>query len=220
VEQPKAMPDVRGDAARRALVLQYITIGYNVVEGVIAITAGLAAASVALVGFGVDSGVEVVAALLIAVRLRAAIRTGAIDERKEYRALRFVAITFFALGAFIFFESVREIVAGAKPEKSLVGIVLTGVSIVTMSFLASVKRRTGLEMNSRLVVADAAETRLCVWLSVTTFLGLVAYAVLGWTWLDAVAGLVIALFAFNEGRRAWGGELTCDPGLTADRPVP
>jgi divalent metal cation (Fe/Co/Zn/Cd) transporter len=210
VEQPKAMPDVRGDAARRALVLQYVTIGYNVVEGIIAIGAGLAAASVALVGFGVDSGVEIVAALLIAIRLRAAIRTGAVDERKEYRALRFVALTFFALGAFILFESIREIVAGAKPEKSLVGIVLTGVSIVTMSFLASAKRRTGLAMNSRLVVADAAETRLCVWLSVTTFLGLVAYAALGWTWLDAVAGLVIALFAVNEGRRAWSGELTCD----------
>lgn len=210
MEQPKAMPDVRGDAARRALVLQYVTIGYNVVEGIIAITAGLAAASVALVGFGVDSGVEVVAALLVAVRLRAAIRTGAVDERKEYRALRFVAVTFFVLGAFILFESVREIVTGAKPEKSLVGIVLTGVSIVTMSFLASLKRRAGVAMNSRLVVADAAETRLCVWLSVTTFLGLLAYALLGWTWLDAVAGLVIALFAINEGRRAWSGELTCD----------
>ncbi|MFD8500740.1 cation diffusion facilitator family transporter [Amycolatopsis sp. NPDC059657] len=210
MEQPKAMPDVRGDAARRALVLQYVTIAYNVVEGIIAIGAGLAAASVALVGFGVDSGVEIVAALLIAIRLRAAIRTGAVDERKEYRALRFVALTFFALGAFILFESVREIVTGAKPEKSLVGIVLTGVSIVTMSFLASAKRRTGLAMNSRLVVADAAETRLCVSLSVTTFLGLVAYALLGWTWLDAVAGLVIALFAVNEGRRAWSGELTCD----------
>lgn len=210
MEQPKAMPDVRGDAARRALVLQYVTIGYNVVEGTIAITAGLAAASVALVGFGVDSGVEVVAALLVAVRLRAAIRTGAVDERKEYRALRFVAVTFFVLGAFILFESVREIVTGAKPEKSLVGIVLTGVSIVTMSFLASLKRRAGVAMNSRLVVADAAETRLCVWLSVTTFLGLLAYALLGWTWLDAVAGLVIALFAINEGRRAWSGELTCD----------
>ncbi|WP_410660974.1 cation diffusion facilitator family transporter [Amycolatopsis sp. lyj-112] len=210
MEQPKAMPDVRGDAARRALVLQYFTIGYNVVEGIIAITAGLAAASVALVGFGVDSGVEIVAALLIAVRLRAAIRTGTVDERKEYRALRFVALTFFALGAFILFESIREIVTGAKPEKSLVGIVLTGVSIVTMSFLASAKRRTGLAMNSRLVVADAAETRLCLWLSVTTFLGLVAYALLGWTWLDAIAGLIIALFAINEGRRAWSGELTCD----------
>jgi divalent metal cation (Fe/Co/Zn/Cd) transporter len=210
VEQAGALPDVRGDAARKALVLQYITIGYNLVEGVIAIAAGLAAASVALVGFGVDSGVEIVAALLIAVRLRAAIRAGAVDERKEHRALRFVALTFFALGGFILFESVREIVADAKPEKSLVGIVLTGISIVTMSFLAAAKRRTGRAMNSRLIVADAAETRLCVWLSVTTFLGLVAYALLGWTWLDAVAGLFIALFALNEGRRAWSGELTCD----------
>ncbi|WP_410641605.1 cation transporter [Amycolatopsis sp. lyj-346] len=208
--QPRARPDVSGDAARRALALQYVTIGYNVVEGVIAISAGLAAASVALVGFGIDSGVEVVSALLIAVRLRAAIRTGVVDERKERRALRFVALTFFALGAVIFAESVREIVIGAKPEKSLIGIVLTGVSMVTMPFLAAVKRRTGLAMNSRIIVADAAETRLCVWLSVTTFLGLVAYAVLGWTWLDAAAGLVIALFAVHEGRRAWSGELTCD----------
>jgi divalent metal cation (Fe/Co/Zn/Cd) transporter len=210
VEQPKALPDVSGDAARKALVLQYVTIGYNVVEGVIAVSAGLAAASVALVGFGVDSGIELVAALLIAVRLRAAIRTGAVDERKEHRALRFVSLTFFGLGAFILFESVREIVTQAKPEKSPVGIVLTGISIVTMSFLAAAKRRNGRAMNSRLVVADAAETRLCVWLSVTTFVGLVAYAWLGWTWLDAVAGLFIALFAINEGRRAWSGELTCE----------
>lgn len=210
MNQPKALPDVSGDAARKALVLQYVTIGYNVVEGVIAVGAGLAAASVALVGFGVDSVIELVAALLIAVRLRAAIRTGAVDERKEYRALRFVALTFFALGAFILVESIREVVVQAKPEKSLVGIILTGISVVTMSFLAAAKRRNGLAMNSRLIVADAAETRLCVWLSVTTFLGLVAYAVLGWTWLDAVAGLVIALFAINEGRRAWGGDLTCD----------
>lgn len=204
------MPDVRGATARKALVLQYITIGYNLVEGVIAVVAGVAAASVALVGFGVDSGIEVAAAVLIAVRLRAAIRTGAVDERKEYRALRFVAITFFALGAFILFESVRELLTDAKPEKSPIGIVLTGVSIVTMSYLAHVKRRTGLAMNSRLLVADAAETRLCVALSVTTFIGLVAYSLLGWTWLDAVAGLFIALFAINEGRRAWSGELTCD----------
>lgn len=210
MERPRALPDVRGEAARKALVLQYLTIGYNLVEGVIAVVAGLAAASVALVGFGVDSGVELVAAVLIAVRLRAAIRAGAVDERKEHRALRFVALTFFALGGFILFESVREIVADAKPAKSLIGIVLTGISIVTMSFLAAAKHRTGRAMNSRLIVADAAETRLCVWLSVTTFVGLVAYALLGWTWLDAAAGLFIALFALNEGRRAWTGELTCD----------
>ncbi|CRK55293.1 putative integral membrane protein [Alloactinosynnema sp. L-07] len=205
-----AVPDVRGVAARKAVLWEKVTIGYNVAEGIIAITAGLIAGSVALVGFGFDSWIEVAAATVVLVRLRAEIRGGEVDEAKERRALRFVAVTFFVLAAYVLFEGVRDLIEGSEPNTSVVGIVLTGVSIVIMPWLASVKRKAGEAMNSRLVIADAAETKLCAWLSVSTFVGLLAYALVGWTWIDPVAGFVIAAFAIKEGREAWEGELVCD----------
>jgi len=128
----------------------------------------------------------------------------------QRRALRFVAITFFVLAAYLTVEGVRDLLVGAAPEVSQVGIGLTAASILVMPWLAARKRAAGLQMRSRLVVADAAETRLCAWLSVSTFAGLVAYALVGWTWLDPAAGLVIAAFAIKEGREAWEGELVCD----------
>jgi divalent metal cation (Fe/Co/Zn/Cd) transporter len=202
--------DVGGAAARRAVRLEQATIAYNVVEGVVAVTAGLAAGSVALVGFGFDSGIEVAAASVVLWRLRADIRGGEVDEALQRRALRFIAVTFFVLAGYVIVEGVRDLVTGAAPDTSPVGIALTGASIVVMPLLARAKRRAGQAMGSRLVVADAAETRLCAWLSVSTFAGLVAFAVLGWTWIDAVAGFVIAGFAVSEGREAWEGELVCD----------
>jgi divalent metal cation (Fe/Co/Zn/Cd) transporter len=205
-----AVPDVRGPAARRAVALERLTIGYNIGEGVIAIGAGSLAGSVALVGFGVDSWIEVAAAAVVLHRLRAEIRGGAVDDVKERRALRFVALTFFALAAYVIVEGIRDLLGDARPDTSVAGIVLTGLSIVVMPWLAAAKRRAGRAMNSRLVVADAAETQLCAWLSVSTFAGLLTYALVGWTWLDPVAGFVIAVFALKEGKEAWEGELVCD----------
>lgn len=101
----------------------------------------------------------------------------------------------------------------------MVGIALTGLSIVIMPWLARAKRKAGLEMNSRLVVADAAETKLCAWLSVSTFVGLLTFAVFGWTWIDPVAGFVIAAFAIMEGKEAWEGDLVCDDGCEDDKPT-
>jgi divalent metal cation (Fe/Co/Zn/Cd) transporter len=190
--------------------LERATIGYNVVEGVVAVTAGLIAGAVSLIGFGFDSWIEVVAAVVVLTRLRSEIRGGVVDEVKERRALRFIAITFFALAVYVIVEGVRDLITGAEPDTSVAGIVLTGLSIVIMPWLAAVKRKTGRAMNSRLVVADAAETQLCAWLSVSTFVGLLAYALAGWTWLDPAASFVIALFALKEGREAWEGELVCD----------
>lgn len=203
-------PDVTGPAAHRAVRYAKFTIGYNVIEGIIAISAGTVAGAVSLIGFGIDSSIEVAAATVVLVRLLAEIKGGEPDEAKERRALKFIAITFFALAAFVTVEGIRDLVSGEKPDTSLVGIALTGVSIVIMPWLARVKRKAGLEMNSRLVVADAAETRLCAWLSVSTFVGLVAFALLGWTWIDPVAGFIIAGFAIMEGKEAWEGELVCD----------
>ncbi|MFG1697153.1 cation transporter [Nonomuraea sp. NPDC049309] len=186
------------------------TIGYNIVEGVIAIAAGAAASAISLIGFGIDSGIEVAAAAVVLTRLLAEIRGGEPDPVKERRALKFIAITFFALAAYVVFEGVRDLLGGEAPDTSIVGIVLTGASIVIMPWLARLKRKAGQEMNSRLVIADAAETKLCAWLSVSTFAGLVAYATFGWTWLDPVAGFVIAAFAVMEGKEAWEGELVED----------
>lgn len=214
---PPALPDVTGAAARRAVRYAKFTIGYNMIEGVIAVAAGTVAGAVSLIGFGIDSGIEVAAAAVVLVRLLAEIKGGEPDEAKERRALKFIALTFFALAAYVTVEGIRDLIGGEEPDTSIVGIVLTGLSIVIMPWLARAKRKVGLEMNSRLVVADAAETRLCAWLSVSTFVGLLAFAVFGWTWLDPVAGFVIAVFAIMEGKEAWEGELVCDDDAeTAD----
>lgn len=200
----------RASAARRAVRLEQLTIGYNVVEGIIAVTAGFIAGSVALVGFGFDSWIEVAAATVVLHRLVTELRGGSADEAAERRALRFVAVTFFVLAAYVTIEGVRDLITGSEPALSVVGIALTGLSIVVMPWLAYMKRRAGEAMNSRLVIADAAETKLCAWLSVSTFVGLVAYALAGWGWVDPVAGFVIAGFALKEGREAWEGELVCN----------
>lgn len=196
-------------AARRALRLEQVTIGYNALEGIVAVTAGLAAGLVSLVGFGIDSGIEVAAATVVLVRLRAELRGDGVDPVKERRALRFIALTFFALAAYVVVEGVQNLVAGEEPDASPVGIALTGLSVLLMPTLARMKRKVGQEMGSALLLADAAETRLCAWLSVSTFLGLVAFAVAGWTWIDAAGGFVIAFFAVREGREAWEGEIAC-----------
>jgi divalent metal cation (Fe/Co/Zn/Cd) transporter len=192
--------------ARRTLGLGGFTIGYNVVEGGVAIAAGLAAGAVALTGFGFDSVIEVVSAVVVVVRLAAEVRGEEPDERKEHLALRVVAVTFFLLAAYLVVEGVRDLIVAERPSTSVIGIVLTAASIVIMPTLAAAKRRVGLRMGSRLVIADAAETRLCAVLSVTTFLSLLLFLLLGWTWLDPVAGFVIAVFAVLEGREAWAGE--------------
>ena len=199
-------------AARRAVRLEQATIAYNAAEGVVAVTAGLAAGLVSLIGFGVDSAIEVAAAAVVLARITAEARGKGVDHVKERRALRFIAVTFFALAAYVLVEGARNLLTGETPDTSAVGIALTAVSVVLMPTLARLKQRAGEEMGSRLVIADAAETRLCAWLSVSTFLGLAAFAVFGWTWLDSVAGFVIAWFAIKEGREAWQGEIVCEDG--------
>ncbi len=197
-------------AGRRAIGLERATIAYNVGEGVIAVTAGVAAGLVSLVGFGIDSGIEVAAAAVVLHHLRAELRGGEVDKAKERRALRFIAVTFFALALYVTIEGIGNILRDDVPDTSAVGIVITGASIVIMPWLARAKRRAGEVLGSQLVIADAAETRLCAWLSVSTFAGLGAFSLFGWTWLDALAGFVIAGFAVVEGREAWEGELEAD----------
>ena len=193
---------------RRGLRLAWFTISYNVVEGLVAVTAGVLAGLVSLVGFGIDSGIESISAVLVAMRLSARLRHGTVDEAKERRALRLVAITFFLLAGYVTVEGIRGLIAGEVPDNSTVGIAVLIASLIVMPLLAAAKRRVGVALGGDpLILADAAETRICVWLSISTLAGLLLFQLTGAAWLDPVAGFVIAAFAIHEGIEAWHGEL-------------
>ena len=186
---------------RSALRLEYFTITWNVLEAVVAIGAGIAAGSIALVGFGFDSSIEGFAATVVIWQLQ-----GADDETREQRALKLIAITFFVLAAYVVFESVRDLVTSAEPETSAIGIGVAIVSIIVMPTLGFAKKRLADKMGSAVLRADAAETFLCSWLSIILLAGLVLNATVGWWWADPVAGLGIAWLALREGREAWSGD--------------
>jgi cation diffusion facilitator family transporter len=178
---------------RRALWLEYVTVGWNVVEGVVAIGAGLLAGSVALVGFGVDSSVEVISALGLLWRLRKAGPEATVAEESgaERRALYVVAATFFLLAAYIAVEAGSSLIGREAPERSTVGLVLSVLSLVIMPALAYMKQRTGRQMGSRALVADAAETWVCSYLSLALLAGVGLYALFGWWWADPVGALAM-----------------------------
>jgi len=187
--------------------LAQFSVVYNVGEGAVAITAGLLAGLVSLIGFGVDSGIESAASVLVGLRLAARLRHGEANEAKERRTLKFVAVTFFVLAAYVVIEGVRRLIDGEAPDSSMVGISLLALSVIIMPILARAKRRVGERFGDNLILADAAETKICVLLSISTLTGLGLYAPTGAAWLDPVAGFVIAAFAVHEGREAWEGEL-------------
>lgn len=195
----------RSRLGRRAQLLAGASVSYNAVEGVIAITAGLVAGSVALIGFGLDSAVEVSSGLIILWQFR-----HRLPESREQQALRLIAVSFLALAAYVTFESVRALVTGAEPEASPVGIALAVASLLVMPFLAWGQRRTGRALQSGSVVADSNQRLLCTYMSAALLVGLALNAALGW-WADPVAGLVIAGIALKEGRDAWRGEGCCAP---------
>ena len=190
--------------SRRAQLLAGTSVGYNVVEAVVAITAGLVAGSVALVGFGLDSIVEVSSGLIILWQFR-----HRLPESRERTALRLMALSFYALAAYVSVESVRALLGGHEPATSVVGMTLASASLVVMPFLSWAQRRTGKALGSNAVVADSTQTLLCTYLSAVLLLGLILNATLGWSWADPVAGLVIAAVAIREGRTAWRGEGCC-----------
>ncbi|WND60367.1 cation transporter (plasmid) [Mycolicibacterium vanbaalenii] len=196
---------------RRGLRLAQFTVGYNVIEGAVAITAGLLAGLVSVVGFGIDSGIESgiesIAAILVGLRLAARLRPSHADERKERLALKLVAGTLFLLAAYVTIEGIRGLAGDDEPERSWIAIGLLVASIIVMPVLAAAKKRVGQELNDNLILADAAETRICVLLSISTLLGVGLYELTGAAWLDPVAGFVIAAFALYEGKEAWEGEL-------------
>ncbi|MCR1784029.1 cation transporter [Nocardioides carbamazepini] len=197
-------PDRRRRLVRRAQLLATASVAYNVVEAVIAVSAGLVAGSVALVGFGLDSVVEVSSGLIILWQFR-----HPLPESRERRALRLMAFSFFALAAYVGVESMRALAGGHDPDMSTVGIALAAASLAIMPFLSWAQRRTGKGLGSNAVVADSTQTLLCTYLSAVLLAGLLLNATLGWSWADPVAGLVIAAVAVREGRQAWRGEGCC-----------
>ena len=194
-------PARRRQLGRRARLLAAVSVLYNGVEAVIAIAAGLVAGSIALVGFGLDSIVEVSSGLIILWQFR-----HAMPESRERRALRLMAVSFFALAGYVTFESVRALLGGHEPDPSPVGIALATVSLMLMPFLSWAQRRTGRSLGSNAVVADSTQTLLCTYLSGVLLAGLLLNATLGWSWADPIAGLVIAAVAAREGLEAWRGE--------------
>jgi divalent metal cation (Fe/Co/Zn/Cd) transporter len=186
---------------RRIRLIVGLTIGYNLIEAVIAITAGSVASSAALIGFGLDSTIEVLSAAAVAWQF-----TRRDPERWEKPTLRVIAVAFFALAIYVTATSVTALVTTERPEHSTIGIILTAVSVAIMPFLSLAERRAGRELGSATAVADSKQTLVCTYLSAAVLIGLVVNSLFGWWWADAVAGLVIAAFAVREGIEAWKGD--------------
>ncbi|SNT37395.1 Cation efflux family protein [Asanoa hainanensis] len=194
----------RAVLSRRVRLLVAATIAYNVVEAVVAITAGTMASSTALIGFGLDSVIEVSSAAAVAWQF-----AGPDPEAREKVALRVIAFSFFALAAYVTVESVRALLGGAEARHSSVGLVLAAVSLVVMPWLSYAQRRAGRELGSRSAVADSKQTLLCTYLSAVLLVGLALNSLFGWSWADPVAALAIAAVAVKEGREAWRGDACC-----------
>lgn len=190
---------------RAALMLAWATIAWNSIEAIVAIASGAQAGSIALVGFGLNSIVEVGSAIVVVWQFSGA------DVEREQRALKLIAGSFFVFAVYVAGQAVWDLVARSQPEESVPGIVLAACSLVVMPVLAIAKHRLGRRMSSRTVVADSGQTMLCSYLSAILLVGLVANATLGWWWADPIAALVIAGLAVREGREAWRGETCCDP---------
>jgi divalent metal cation (Fe/Co/Zn/Cd) transporter len=210
--QPLVITDLGPGPARRQVLQRRVrllvgtTIAYNVVEALVALSAGTLASSTALVAFGLDSVVEVLSAAAVAWQF--AIPD---HERRERAAMRLIAISFFGLAAFVSVDAVRSLLTHEPAEHSLPGIVLAAVSLIVMPFLSWAERRTGRELGSGSAVADSKQTLLCTYLSAVLLAGLLLNAALGWYWADPVAALVIAAVAIKEGRDAWRGTACCAP---------
>lgn len=196
---------------RRASRLEYLTVGWNLVEGVIAVTAALAVGSVALLGFGIDSFVESASGGVLIWRLLAERRSDDPEavERVEQRALKLVAISLIALAAFIAIDAAMTLVQKERPDPSGLGIALASVSLGVMWWLARAKRTVARALGSRALEADAFQTTACWWLSLVVLAGIGLNAAFGWWWADPVAALGMTVLIAREAKEAWKGEDCC-----------
>ncbi|MBT2489528.1 cation transporter [Streptomyces sp. ISL-96] len=206
-------PARREVLARRIRLLVAATITYNVIEAVVAITAGTIASSTVLVGFGLDSVIEVSSATAVAWQFSA--RDHAVRQAREKTTLRIIAVSFFALAAYVGVDAVRALAGTGEADRSIPGIVLAALSLAVMPFLSAAQRKAGRQLGSASAVADSKQTLLCTYLSAVLLVGLVLNATLGWTWADPIAALVIAVIAVKEGFDAWRGEGCCAAPATA-----
>ncbi|MDG9727123.1 MULTISPECIES: cation transporter [unclassified Streptomyces] len=206
-------PARRDVLAKRIRLLVTATIIYNVIEAVVAITAGTMASSTALVGFGLDSVIEVSSAAAVAWQFSA--RDHDLREAREKVTLRIIAVSFFALAAYVSFDAVRALAGTGEAERSIPGIVIAALSLAIMPFLSHAQRKAGRELGSASAVADSKQTLLCTYLSAVLLVGLVLNATLGWSWADPIAALVIAAIAVREGIEAWQGKGCCAPNAAA-----
>ena len=194
---------------QRGIVLESLTIGWNVIEGVVAVASGAMSGSIALVGFGFDSFIETSSGAVLLWRLRAENR-GQDAEKVERKALRLVGISFLALAAYVAVDAIKSLVQKEQPERSIAGIGIAVLSLVIMPWLAQQKRKAAGRLKSAALRADSRQTSLCAYLSVILLGGLLLNALLGWWWADAVAGLIMVPIIVNEGREALRGEACSD----------
>ncbi|WP_166428027.1 cation transporter [Mycolicibacterium mucogenicum] len=194
----------RGQLARRIRWLVAATISYNVIEAVVALSEGTRVSSAALVGFGLDSVIEVSSAAAVAWQF-----AGADPEAREKTALRVIAFSFFALAAYVTIDAIRALLGFGEAQYSTIGIVLAVASLIVMPVLSYTQRRAGRELGSRSAVADSKQTLLCTYLSAVLLIGLLVNSILGWSWADPIAALVIAGIAVKEGVNAWRGDACC-----------
>lgn len=195
-------PERREKLHRRVRFIVAFTISYNVLEAIIAITAGVLASSAALIGFGLDSVVEVLSAVAVAWQF-----TRKDPERWEKVTVRAIGLAFFALAAYVSIDAITSLISQQGPERSPLGIAITALSMIVMPLLAWWETRTGRELGSQSVLADAKQLILCVYLSGAVFVGLILNGVFGWWWADSLAALVVAGLAIREGVEAWRGDV-------------
>jgi divalent metal cation (Fe/Co/Zn/Cd) transporter len=198
-------PD-RPALVRRARALAWLGLGWHIIEAAIAILAGLAASSIALVGFGADSFVESVAGVVVLWRFASA---RASSDSAEHRAQRLIALTFYAIAAYVGVEAIRSLITGTEPEASWVGIALAAFTAAAMPPLAIAKARVGDRLGSSATKSEGRQNMLCAYLSLALLVGLASNALLGWWWADPITALAIAGVAVREGLDAWRGEDSC-----------
>ena len=198
----------RAAVVRRGLRLEYFTIAYNSLEGLIAIVAGLFAGSIALIGFGFDSAIEVTSGSMLLWRLFADVNES-LRERAERLSLRIVGVCFLALALYICYDSIALLVRQRAPERSIPGIVLALASLIVMPLLAHAKRKVARDMDSAAMKADATQTEFCTWLSAILLGGLMLNALFGWWWADPAAGLVMVPIIAREGLEGLRGDRCC-----------
>jgi divalent metal cation (Fe/Co/Zn/Cd) transporter len=208
-----ASPERRAVLARRVRWLVAATITYNIIEAVVAISAGTIASSTALVSFGLDSVIEVSSAAAVAWQFAATEHDA--RERRERVALRAIAVSFFALAGYVLVESTRTLLGTTEARPSTVGLALAAVSLAVMPGLSYAQRRAGRQLGSATAVADSQQTLLCTYLSALLLAGLALNALLGWWWADPLAALAVAAVAVKEGVDAWRGNACCPPVTSA-----